>query len=183
MAWSELAFHAFSVCRFAEELQQMQRVGMSKYISSGWNKIDLATSFLVLAAGLLRLTLVSSIEGELGASVDAWRRPLVEAALPYHQEHTVALNQLTRSILSVVCVMIGLRLLDVFTVSEKLGVLKIILMKMLAKVKMLAKTPPARTRRDAAHDPPLSPVSTRPVPSPLTTPRRPCTTPRTCCTS
>ena len=134
MAWSELAFHAFSVCRFAEELQQMQRVGMSKYISSGWNKIDLATSFLVLAAGLLRLTLVSSIEGELGASVDAWRRPLVEAALPYHQGHTVALNQLTRSILSVVCVMIGLRLLDVFTVSEKLGVLKIILMKMLAKV-------------------------------------------------
>ena len=74
MAWSELAFHAFSVCRFAEELQQMQRVGMSKYISSGWNQIDLATSFLVLAAGLLRLTLVSSIEGELGASVDAWRR-------------------------------------------------------------------------------------------------------------
>ena len=30
-------------------------------------------------------------------------------------DHVVILNQLTRSILSVVCVMIGLRLLDVFT--------------------------------------------------------------------
>ena len=75
-------------------------------------------------AGTLRLLLVRSIS--VWPSLDEWRRPWVERALPDDAEAVVVLNQLTRSILSVVCVMIGLRLLDVFTVSEKLGVLTII---------------------------------------------------------
>ncbi|KAL3925874.1 MAG: hypothetical protein SGPRY_003547 [Prymnesium sp.] len=127
----ELVFYMVSFTRFVEEIEQMVLNGIKQYINSFWNIIDFTIVMLVAVVVALRVI-------TLPLDSDVLSLP----ALPYKyiiprsccQGDVIVLEQLQQTIrtcMSLICILVGVRLLEIFRIYRNAGVLSIILTKML----------------------------------------------------